>query len=75
MLKLGDILLIGPYTYKVVKVLGKWATFEFTNKEGIHEAVEDFIEIRFQAAYDKTTDKETLKILKELFAAITVRGI
>lgn len=35
MLKLGDILLIGPYTYKVVRVLGKWATFEFTNKEGI----------------------------------------
>lgn len=35
MLKLNDILLIGPYTYKVVRVIGKWATVEFKTSEGI----------------------------------------
>lgn len=40
-------------------------------RERIHKAIKDFIVLKFENAYAKTKDKETLKILKELFADIT----
>lgn len=35
MLKLNDVLLIGPYTYKVIGVRGAWAVLEFKTSAGV----------------------------------------
>lgn len=34
MFKLNDVLLIGPYQYTVVKVIGAWMTVQFKTKTG-----------------------------------------
>lgn len=39
MLKLNDVLLIGPYTYTVVGVKGRWAVVSFKTKDGNEKLV------------------------------------